>query len=112
MNRDKLGAQADAHLREQEVRLRQAFENGRRFERARIGRVEWRKLFGMIVAGSVIGCGYSRYSGRVVPHRIRRAPQTIRWIPCRRCKRDCARRRSANAPLCEACRTGNYKKNK
>ena len=41
----------------------------------------------------------------------RRVP-ALRWIPCRRCGRDCARRRSAKAPLCEACRTGNYKKNK
>ena len=31
----------------------------------------------------------------------RRALPTLRWIPCRRCGRDCARRRSAKAPLCE-----------
>jgi hypothetical protein len=55
--RDQLAAQADAHLREQDVRLRKAFRNGRRFERERIRRIEWRKLFGLIVAGSVIGCG-------------------------------------------------------
>jgi hypothetical protein len=57
MNRDTLSAQTDAHLREQEVRLRQAFDNGRRFEQNRIRRSEWRKLFGIVVAGSVIGCG-------------------------------------------------------
>ena len=57
MNRENLSAQADAHIREQEIRLRQAFENGRRFERERISRVEWRKFFGVVVTGSVIGCG-------------------------------------------------------
>ena len=57
MNRDTLAAQADAHLREQDARLREAFDNGRRFERERIGRIEWRKLFGVVVTGSVIGCG-------------------------------------------------------
>jgi hypothetical protein len=57
MNRDNLSAQADAHLREQDVRLRQAFDNGRRFEQSRIRRTEWRKLFGVVVAASVIGCG-------------------------------------------------------
>jgi hypothetical protein len=57
MNRDTLSSQANAHLREQEVRLRQAFDNGRRFEQSRIRRIEWRKLFGIVVAGSVIGCG-------------------------------------------------------
>jgi hypothetical protein len=57
MNRENLSAQADAHLREQDVRLRQAFDNGRRFEQNRIHRTEWRKLFGIVVVGSVIGCG-------------------------------------------------------
>jgi hypothetical protein len=57
MNRETLNEQAKAHLREQDVRLRKAFENGRRFERERIRRIEWRKLFGVVVAGSAIGCG-------------------------------------------------------
>jgi hypothetical protein len=57
MNRDTLSSQANAHLREQEVRLRQAFDNGRRFERERIGRAEWRRLFAVVVTGSMIGCG-------------------------------------------------------
>jgi hypothetical protein len=57
MNRETLNEQANAHLREQDVRLRQAFDNGRRFEQNRIRRTEWRKLFGVVVAGSVIGCG-------------------------------------------------------
>ena len=61
MNRDNLSAQADAHIRGQEVCLQEAFDNGRRFERERIGRVEWSKLAGIILSrsiiGSVIGCG-------------------------------------------------------
>jgi hypothetical protein len=57
MNRDTLAAQSNAYLREQEIRLDEAFENGRRFERERMRRTEWRKLFGMVVVGSVIGCG-------------------------------------------------------
>jgi hypothetical protein len=57
MNRETLSEQTNAHIREQEVRLRQAFDNGRRFEQARIRRTEWRKLFGVVVAGAVIGCG-------------------------------------------------------
>ena len=57
MNRETLNEQANAHLREQDVRLREAFDNGRRYERARIRRVEWRKLFAIVVVGSIIGCG-------------------------------------------------------
>jgi hypothetical protein len=57
MNRDTLSAQADAHLREQDVRLQEAFDKGRQFERERAERVQWRKLFVVVVAGSVIGCG-------------------------------------------------------
>jgi hypothetical protein len=33
------------------------FEAGREYERGRIRRIEWSKLFGVVVAGSVIGCG-------------------------------------------------------
>ncbi len=57
MNRDTLAAQVDAHLNEQETRLRQAFNNGRRFERERQHKVEWRKLITVVVSGSFVGCG-------------------------------------------------------
>ena len=57
MTREILSAQANAFIEEQSVRLQQAFDNGRRYERARIRRIEWSTLFGVVVAGSVIGCG-------------------------------------------------------
>jgi hypothetical protein len=39
----------------------------------------------------------------------RRKLPAVRWIPCRRCGRDCPRRRNSKAPLCETCRSGNYR---
>lgn len=42
---------------ERETRYEEIFEEGRRYELVHRRKVEWRKLFTIIVTGRVIGCG-------------------------------------------------------